>query len=422
VIQIEWQGGNLSQEWHFEPVGDGPHVDLNRVATAMYRLTFRHSGQALAVRDGSPLEGANIEQAAYSAGDDRFHWFVTRVQEASQLINRRTGLCLALQEESTTSSLVQARCAADALQLFTFASIGDGHQVVYASTGRMLQVDSASTLEGAPVIQVDGGWSDQSMIQLTPLLAGEPHRLTFSHVTNDGPCGDYYWYDIAQPTGEPLRSPEDSFVQLIFAGGKDSPAGNDENPFIAQRVDGNRVAIDPSGFMNGGSYSRSGGCLATDVLYDAETALLGACCVRYDGSYGQFESSGWDANTFVCAKGSGDDGLAGDAPTQPDPTPAGDAGPALAEVDPPDPGTSPALPDEQGDLEGSGSKAALQGNSHAAGEPASIEDERSFDAASSGCSVPRAHAQRAPWALGLLLLAASTRRRSRARGRPRAER
>jgi hypothetical protein len=211
------------------------------------------------------------------------------------------------------------------------------------------------------------------MLQLTPLLAGEPHRLTFSHATDDAACGDYYWYEIAQPNGEPLRSPEDSFVQLIFAGGKHSLNGADENPYIAQRVSGDLVAIDPSGYMNGGSLSSSGSCLLTDVLYDASANAGGRCCVRQDGAYATFVASEWDESTFVCT------GVTPDEP-EPESTPPSSSGGADAQDPLPDDSVDVSEPPDDasgavGAPESPGTKAGETPRADAAQSPGALSQE-----------------------------------------------
>jgi hypothetical protein len=200
------------------------------------------------------------------------------------------------------SQMVQKTCNSSESQMFAFNTAGDGTFVIYSGYGRALEVSYASPYNDAPLTQGDGTWADHRQFTLTPIIAGEPHRLSYSHSTNDAACGKYFWYDVAQPNGQPLRAPADTYVQLMFAGGKSTPTGADINPFIAQQVSGNQVAIDPSGYMNAGSLSgASGSCLATDLLYDVTKAAGGTCCIRYNGSYGTLKLSTWSPTTYVCS-------------------------------------------------------------------------------------------------------------------------
>jgi Ricin-type beta-trefoil lectin domain-like len=300
IVQFAWSGASNTQQWTLEPVGTTIKPEV--LANAMYTITPRHVSKAVAVDGGSLNDNAAIEQATYSASDDRFHWFVVRSGDKRyNLINRKSGKCLDLQSNGETGRLVQRTCSTSATQLFMMLATGDGHHVLYSHYGNAIEVQGASTSNDAALQQAaDSGWSYHRQFALTPVLAGEPHRLTFSHATDDGPCGDYFWYKIAQPNGSPLRSPADSFIQLIFAGGKTTATGSDENPFIAQQVSGNLVAIDPSGHMNGGTSVSSGSCLDTDILYDATGQASGRCCVRYNGLTGKLTKSAWSTATYLC--------------------------------------------------------------------------------------------------------------------------
>ena len=77
-----------------------------------------------------------------------------------------------------------------------------------------------------------------------------------------GPCGDYYWYDVTEPNGLVLDDPASTYVQLIFAGGKQTPSGTDINPYISQRVSGSQVAIDPTLGTYSSGTTTAGSCNA----------------------------------------------------------------------------------------------------------------------------------------------------------------
>jgi len=275
------------------------------VPSGMYSLTARHSSKAVGVEGGSLLEAASVAQRSYGSGSDSFHWYVSKVGDKYQLVNRRSGMCLALSSNSSTAeAMVQRPCANVDTQKFTFEKINNGeeHFGIRGPFGKILMIKDYGQTDGTALVLRSGNPNDEwsRQFRLSDILAGEPHELTFSHVTDDGPCGDYYWFDISQPNGLPLTAPQESFVQLMFAGGKSSLSGQDENPFIAQQVSGTLVAIDPSGFMNTGSKAASGGCLATDILFDDEMQASGTCCVRFNGEAGLFQQSFWSKRTFIC--------------------------------------------------------------------------------------------------------------------------
>jgi hypothetical protein len=300
VVQYGWSGSALNQQWALEPVGTGQHIDPAIIATAVYRIGMKHSGKAIGVDAGSLLDGAVIEQGTYVSTDDRFHWYITQVGSSYQFINRRSGKCMALTSDSASAGLAQMTCSTSASQLFSFTPSGDGHQAIYSNHGKTLEIAGASIYNDARLSQAaDGIWADHRLVALTPVISGEPHRLVFSHTTGDAPCGDaYFWYDIAQPNLAPLRAPADSFVQLIFAGGKETLTGTDINPFISQQVSGDLVAIDPTyGLIDSGS-TTSGACTAACVK-SSSINITGQCC-SCNGVSKQFAKSTWNASTYLC--------------------------------------------------------------------------------------------------------------------------
>lgn len=301
IQQFAWDGARANQQWTLEPVGTGVHISPKDVATAVYSLTFDHSKLALAVDGGSLADGAVLEQAKYSSSDDRFHWYVSGLDNGYyQFINRRSGKCAALASDTNTSGLIQKTCANVSTQLFSFSPTGAGEQVVFASRSRPIEVAGSSMYSDARVVQAASTtWNPNQLLALTPILAGEPHRLTFSHVTTAASCGgQFFWYDITQPNLEPLHSPADTFVQLIFAGGKSTLNGADTNPFISQQVSGDQIAIDPTYGLNEGSSTSTGSCSATCVRV-SPTSVASQCC-SCNGRNGRFARSTWNASTYIC--------------------------------------------------------------------------------------------------------------------------
>jgi hypothetical protein len=253
------------------------------------------------VDNGSMEDGATIEQAVYPVNDDRFEWYISQMGPSHyQFINRRSGKCMALAADTATANVVQKTCSPDGTQLFEFAPTGDGYVVAYTKHGRPLEVAGASTWADARIAQsAASDWAHHRQFKLAPILAGEPHRLTFSHTTDDAACGEYnFWYDIAQPNGGSLRSPADSFVQLIFVGGKETLNGPDVNPFIAQQVSGDLVAIDPTYGLNEGATTTAGSCAAA-CMKISSTDLTGQCC-SCNGLSKTFKRSTFSTTTYLC--------------------------------------------------------------------------------------------------------------------------
>jgi hypothetical protein len=150
-----------------------------------------------------------------------------------------------------------------------------------------LGVSGGSISSGAQFVEGGSTWQTYNRLTLEPIMTGEPHVLTWSHQTSDGPCGVYDWFDITRPNGTPLEDPSHSFVQLIFAGGKQSIDGTDLNPYIAQRVEGDQVAIDPTYGLNDSGSTSAGSCAAscvkvssTNIAVRAALATAWAGCSR----------------------------------------------------------------------------------------------------------------------------------------------
>jgi hypothetical protein len=96
----------------------------------------------------------------------------------------------------------------------------------------------------------------------------------------------------------PLKEPASSYIQLIFAGGKQTPTGVDTNPFISQKVSGNQVAIDPTYGLNELSSVSTGSCEATCTKI-SYSSFAGKCC-SCAGATKRFSRSSWNASTYIC--------------------------------------------------------------------------------------------------------------------------
>ena len=195
--------------------------------------------------------------------------------------------------------MVQRTCSTNKAQRFTLSPTGNLRQVAYTTNGYTMGIQNRSSSSGAALVEENTKtWETNNMVTFEPIIAIEPHRLVYSHTTKNGPCGDYDWYDISQPNGLSLDEPGDSFVQLIFAGGKQTANGTDANPYIAQQVSGDLVAIDPTYGLNASGTTTSGACAAA-CLSISGTNLTGKCC-SCQGKTAKFSKSAWNATTFVC--------------------------------------------------------------------------------------------------------------------------
>jgi hypothetical protein len=304
IVQNTVTGGT-AEKFVLEKYGSGAHRDFLETVTAVYSLKVAHTGMGFAVQSSSTNDGVPIVQQPYSASDDRFHWYVTQlgsytypngfVQNTYQMMNRSTGKCLDL----NGSQLIQRTCNTSYTQRFGFTPTGNLRNVLYTANGKTVDVQGGSTGSGAAVVEgSSNSWQMYNMWTFEPLIAIEPHRLSFAYTTNDGPCGTYSWYNIKQPNGLSLAKPGDSFIQLIFAGGKQTAGGSDLNPHIAQKVSGDLVAIDPTYGLDDQDGTSVGSCQAACVSISAVN-VAGACC-SCNAVTKKFSKAAWSSNTFLC--------------------------------------------------------------------------------------------------------------------------
>ncbi|HEU4577263.1 MAG TPA: RICIN domain-containing protein [Polyangiaceae bacterium] len=301
--------GALQEQWVFQPYGSGVHRDLTETINAVFSLKVAHTGYGLAISTSSTSDGVGVVQQPYNANDDRFHWYVTQVgtvnnqgsiQIQYQFENRRTGKCLDL-DGSSPKRLIQRTCSTSYSQRFVLAPTGNLRNVAYTVNGKTVDVQNGSTSSGAALVEGSGnGWQMYNMITFEPILAIEPHRLSYSYTAaNAAACGNYDWYQITQPNGMALADPASTWVQLIFAGGKQSATGKDINPYIAQQVNGNQVAIDPTYGLDESSQSSTGACSASCVAISVSKSLAGQCC-SCNGLTKTFKKSTSNAITYLC--------------------------------------------------------------------------------------------------------------------------
>ncbi|HWO09295.1 MAG TPA: RICIN domain-containing protein [Polyangiaceae bacterium] len=301
--------GQAQEKFIFEPYGSEPHRDLLEVATAVYSLKAAHTGMGLAVSSSSSSDGVSIVQQSYVATDDRFHWYITPLGKATingvlvttyQFMNRRTGKCIDMEGSQSPRRAVQRTCSTAETQRFSLAPTGNLRQVAYSNWGLTMDIQGGSTASGAQFGEgySGEGWQWHNMFTFEPILAIEPHKLRFNRQEAGGPCGNYYWYDVTEPNGLVLDDPASTYVQLIFAGGKQTPSGTDLNPFISQKVSGSQVAIDPTLGTYSSGTTAAGSC-TPGCLKVTTSNVAGQCC-ECNGAYKKYVKASWSATTYSC--------------------------------------------------------------------------------------------------------------------------
>jgi hypothetical protein len=303
LIQVPYNATNAYSNWTVNPVG-GTTNPATTIFKGMYTFKFANTfTNNLVAAPVSAAEGAQVKLATYSSTNRLHNWYAAIVNGKYQFINRGSGKCLALASDSATALLVQKTCAVNESQLFTPVAQSYAQQFTLKTRyNTALEVQNAGSAVGTAIAQTPTTIGDpHRRIKFDPIMAAEPHKLTFDHTSADGPCGDYYWYNITQPSGAPVADPMNTYIDLIFVGGKRTSTGADENPFIAQIAAGGQVAFDPNGNVGGGTTgSTTGSCIIADVYTDTTKTAAGTCCQKYTGVQSTFKVSAWSPTTFVC--------------------------------------------------------------------------------------------------------------------------
>jgi hypothetical protein len=84
----------------------------------------------------------------------------------------------------------------------------------------------------------------------------------------------------------------------MFAGGKETLTGKDINPFIAQQVSGDLVAIDPTYGLNDMGTTTTGSCSAACTKVTTVN-VAGQCC-SCNGATKVYKRSAWNTSTYLC--------------------------------------------------------------------------------------------------------------------------
>lgn len=164
VQQWTWMDNNC-QRWKLE------RVSANHLANGSYRLTAKHSGQALQVTGCSASDGAFVQQWPWSgatcqiwqatATADGFYEFTPRVSTAQRL-DVKDGVLLA------GGAVRQWPSNGADPQRWSVESVGSGNfRLVNKRSGRVLDVDGCSQTQGTKVQQWDWLGGDCQRWQFT---------------------------------------------------------------------------------------------------------------------------------------------------------------------------------------------------------------------------------------------------------------
>lgn len=176
------------------PAGEGPtgtaaHALLSEPGTYV-RLTARHSGKCLGVSAGSLADETQLIQWDCNGGREQAFLFESLGSGSYRIKAWHSGKCLAL----AGNSVVQRDCGA--ASVFTVAENGDGsYSIVEPSSQRYLDVESASTVNGARVlVYTQTGGNNQRFTTLAYRDQASLDACTGASQVNGelAWCGGYY--------------------------------------------------------------------------------------------------------------------------------------------------------------------------------------------------------------------------------------
>ncbi|NUT52902.1 MAG: hypothetical protein HOV94_37290, partial [Saccharothrix sp.] len=140
-----------------------------------YRITARHSGKALDVRDASTTNGAGIQQWDYAGGQNQRWRFVSVGGGHYRIVAKHSGKSLDVKDLSTTNGtgIQQWDYTGDQNQQWQVTDLGTGSvKITSRLSGRALDIRDSSTANGAALQQWDysGGPNQQwTLTEVEPI-------------------------------------------------------------------------------------------------------------------------------------------------------------------------------------------------------------------------------------------------------------
>jgi len=147
-------------------------VYSNVILSSTYRIMNRNSGKALEVSGSSLANGGNVDQRAYTAGNNQI-WYVSDLGNGYwKIINKNSGKALDVNGASTAdgANVQQWDYSGGANQLWQLTNLNNGYFKITAKhSGKALDVYGASTADGANVDQwTSNGGNNQQWQLLDP--------------------------------------------------------------------------------------------------------------------------------------------------------------------------------------------------------------------------------------------------------------
>lgn len=167
VATLTWQPGTAPPPTATPTATTSPPPSSGPInQNAYYRVTARHSGKALDVKDQSTANGGQIQQWTYGGGNNQRWRFVSIGGGYYRILAKSSGKALDVRDNSTANGALiqQWDYVGGANQQWQVISVGGGYvRIVARSSGKALDVKDRSTADGGQIQQWDyaGGANQQ---------------------------------------------------------------------------------------------------------------------------------------------------------------------------------------------------------------------------------------------------------------------
>ncbi|MDX2599901.1 RICIN domain-containing protein [Streptomyces caniscabiei] len=139
----------MSMSWSPEVTIDTATGTISGTSATYNTLIARHSSKCADVTSQSQWAGAQIKQYACNGGNNQKYWFKSVGGGYYQLMTRHSSLCV--QENANT--VTQENCnSSNTAQQFSLTTTGSYVNVKSRASGECLDVNGASTADGAAII------------------------------------------------------------------------------------------------------------------------------------------------------------------------------------------------------------------------------------------------------------------------------
>jgi hypothetical protein len=140
---------SMSMSWSPEVTIDTATGSISGTSATYNTLIARHSGKCADVTNQSQWAGAQIKQYDCNGGNNQTYWFKSVGSGYYLLMTRHSSLCV----QENASTVTQENCnASSTAQQWSVTTSGSSVNIRSRATGECLDVNGASTANGAAII------------------------------------------------------------------------------------------------------------------------------------------------------------------------------------------------------------------------------------------------------------------------------